>query len=101
MRRSYRDGDKVKNETLGKLSHVPDAIIEIVRRALRGEAFVPLDERLEVVASKLHGDTDAALLAMRRLGLASLLASRSCREANLAMAMGCPHRGVMPAVNQF
>src|SRR5690606_31451102 len=78
---------KVKNETLGNLSHLPDAIIEIVRRALRGEAFAPVESRLEVVASKLHGDTDAVLLAMRRLGLASLLSARPCREADLVMAM--------------
>lgn len=87
LRRSYREGDKVKNETLGNLSHLPDAVIEIVRRALRGETFAPVEDRLEIVASRGHGDTDAALLAMRRLGLASLLSARPCREADLVMAM--------------
>jgi hypothetical protein len=52
LRRSYRDGDKVKNETLGNLSHLPDHVIELVRRSLRGEALVPVrgalrDHRLE------------------------------------------------------
>jgi hypothetical protein len=26
LRRSYREGDKVKNETLGNLSHLPDDV---------------------------------------------------------------------------
>jgi transposase len=87
LRRSYREGDKVKNETVGNLSHLPDEIIELVRRALRGEAFVPAQERLEIVASKAHGDVDAVLRAMRRLDFASLLGSRPCREADLVTGM--------------
>ena len=42
LRRSYREDGKVKNETLGNLSHLPDALIEIIRRSLQGETFVPL-----------------------------------------------------------
>lgn len=87
LRRSYREGDKVKNETLGNLSHLPEDIVEIVRRALRGEAFVPAEERLEIVASKPHGDVEAVLRAMRRLGCAALLSSRPCREADLVLGM--------------
>src|SRR5690554_5307674 len=87
LRRSYREDGKVKNETLGNLSHLPDGIVEVIRRSLRGEAFMPVKERFEIVASKPHGDTDAVLLAMRRLGLGSLLSARPCREADLVMAM--------------
>jgi hypothetical protein len=67
LRRSYRDGDKVKNETLGNLSHLPDHVIELVRRSLRGEAFVLAEEHFEIIASKPHGDVDAVLQAMRQL----------------------------------
>src|SRR5207248_5542599 len=73
LRRSYRDGGKVKNETLGNLSHLPDAVVDLVRRALRGEAFVPavaVGARFEIVSSKPHGDVAAVLRAMRRLGFA-------------------------------
>src|SRR5215510_1299444 len=87
LRRSYRDGDKVKNETLSNLSHLPGEVIELVRRALRGETFVPAHERLEIVASRAHGDVDAVLRAMRRLDFASLLGSRPCREADLVTGM--------------
>src|SRR4249920_1376707 len=61
LRRSYREDGKVKNETLGNLSHLPDSLVDIVRRALRGEAFVPAGERFEIVASRPHGDTAAVL----------------------------------------
>lgn len=87
LRRSYREGDKVKNETLGNLSHLPEHIIELVRRSLRGETFAPANERLEIVASKAHGDVDAVMRAMRRLDFASLLGSRPCHEADLVMGM--------------
>ena len=36
LRRSYREGGTVKNETLGNLSHLPDALIDIIRRSLQG-----------------------------------------------------------------
>lgn len=87
LRRSFREDGKVRNETLGNLSHLPDAVVDLVRRALRGEALVPATERFEIVASRPHGHVEAVLRAMRRLDFASLLASRPCREANLVMAM--------------
>ena len=42
LRRSYRDGGTVRNETLGNLSHLPEPLIEMIRRSLQGETFVPL-----------------------------------------------------------
>src|SRR5512132_2331105 len=40
LRRSYREGGKVKHETLGNLSHLPEPVIELVRQALAGEELV-------------------------------------------------------------
>ena len=48
LRRSYREDGKVKNETLGNLSHLPEPLIEIIRRSLQGETFVPLGLAFEV-----------------------------------------------------
>ena len=39
LRRSYREDGKVKNETLGNLSHLPDSVIDLIRRSLQGETF--------------------------------------------------------------
>ena len=87
LRRSYREEGVVKNETLGNLSHLPDALIELIRRSLQGETFVPLGQAFEVVRSRSHGHVQAAALTMQRLGLAGLIASKPCRERELVLAM--------------
>lgn len=87
LRRSYREDGKVKNETLGNLSHLPDALIDIIRRSLQGETFVPVAQAFEVVRSRAHGHVQAVALAMQRLGLASVIASQPSRERDLVLAM--------------
>ncbi len=87
LRRSYREGEKVKNETVGNLSHLPEPLIEVIRRALRGETFVPVGERLQVVRSLPHGHVQAVRMAMQRLGFESLIASRESPERERVCAM--------------
>ena len=87
LRRSYREDGKVKNETLGNLSHLPDALIDIIRRSLQGESFVAASQALEVVRSRAHGHVQAVALAMQRLGLASVTGSKPSRERDLVLAM--------------
>ena len=87
LRRSYREDGVVKNETLGNLSHLPDALIDLIRRSLQGEAFVPLGQAFEVVRSRAHGPAQAVALTLQRLGFASVLGSKSCRERELVLAM--------------
>src|SRR5665811_2497073 len=60
LRRSYREDGVVKNETLGNLSHLPDEVIQIIRRSLQGETFVPAGQALEISASRPHGHVQAA-----------------------------------------
>lgn len=73
LRRTYRENGKVKNETVGNLSHLPEPIIDLIRRALRGEALVGPTEAFDVVSSRTHGDSSAVLMAMQRLGMRELL----------------------------
>jgi transposase len=87
LRRSYREGGSVRNETLGNLSHLPESLIEIIRRSLQGETFVALGEAFEVTGSRAHGHVQAVAAAMQRLGLASLLGSKPSRERELVLAM--------------
>ena len=87
LRRSFRDGQKVKNETVGNLSHLPEPLIEVIRRALRGETFVAVGERLQIVRSKPHGHVQAVRVAMQRLGFESLIASRASPERDRVCAM--------------
>ncbi len=87
LRRSYREGGCVKNETLGNLSHLPDALVQIIRRSLQGETFVPLGEAFEVLRARAHGAAQAVAVTMQRLGFASLIASKPSRQRDLVLAM--------------
>jgi transposase len=87
LRRSYREDGKVKNETLGNLSHLPEELIDLIRRSLHGETFVPASRAFEVVRSRAHGHVQAVVSAMQRLGMSSLLASKPCPERELVLAM--------------
>ena len=87
LRRSYREGGTVKNETLGNLSHLPESLIDIIRRSLQGETFVPVGEAFEVVGSRGHGHVQAVARAMQRLDFASLIAAKPSRERDLVRAM--------------
>lgn len=87
LRRSYREDGRVKNETLGNRSHLPEPVVDLVRRALRGETFVPVAERLEVLGSRPHGHVQAVRLAMQRLRIESLIGSRPSPERDRILAL--------------
>ena len=87
LRRSYREDGKVKNETLGNLSHLPEGVIDIIRRSLQGETFVPASAAFEITSSRAHGHVHAVSLAMCSLGFASLIASKPCPERDRVLAM--------------
>ncbi len=87
LRESYREGSKVCKRTLANLSGLTASQIEAIRAALRGEDLRPVAQALEISASRPHGQVQAAALAMQRLGFASLLAAKPCRERDLVLAM--------------
>src|SRR3989304_3688345 len=89
LRRSYREGGKVKHETLGNLSHLSAETIELVRRSLRGEQLVPADEALRIERSLPHGHVAAVLGAARKLGLERLLGRGRSRGRGLCLALVC------------
>ena len=87
LRESYREGSKVGKRTLANLSSLSAAQIEAIRATLRGEALQPVAHSFEVSASRSQGHVQAVALTLQRLGLASLLASKPCRERELVLAM--------------
>src|SRR5260370_36363419 len=82
LRRSYREGGKVRNETVGNLSHLPTPVIDLIRRALRGEQLAPAAEVFEITKSTPHGDVGAVLQTIRRPGPATAPASRRGKRAD-------------------
>ena len=87
LRRSFREGDKVRSITVGNLSALPAAAIEAVRAILRGEQVGPLADSFEIVRALPHGNVLAVLGQIRQLGLDKLIAARPRRERELATAM--------------
>jgi hypothetical protein len=87
LRRSYREGGKVRHENLGNLSHLPIEIIDAIRAMLAGRALVDLDQNLEIERSLPHGHVAAVLGVLRELDLERLLGRERCRERDLVVAM--------------
>src|SRR6266702_7465944 len=67
LRRTYREGGKVRNETVGNISHLPTELVGLIRRYLQGERFLAADESFSVEQSLPHGHVEAALAMARRL----------------------------------
>src|SRR4051794_2139394 len=88
LRRSFREGGKVCNETLANLSQLPEEVVELVRGALRGERYVPADAAFAVERSLPAGHVTAAPAMARRLDLARLLDRAPSRERD--SSRGCP-----------
>ena len=87
VRRSVREGKRVRHETVANVSKLPAAAIEALRRALAGEALVAAGELFTTERSLPHGHVQAVLGLAGRLGLARLLERAPSRERSLALAM--------------
>ena len=87
LRRTYRQDGQVKHETLGNLSRLPAATIELIRRAVRGDVLVPPDDAFDIIRSRAHGHVAAVLGMGRKLGLPALLAAPRSRERDRVEAL--------------
>jgi hypothetical protein len=86
LRRSYREGGKVKSETVGNLSHLPAEAIGAIRQILKGEQLVVAGSQAEIGRSLPHGHVALVWQAVRQLGLPGLLGPPS-RQRDLALAL--------------
>lgn len=89
LRQSYRERGKVRNRTVGNLSHLPPHVIEGIRAMLAGRVLVDSDEAFEIVRSLPHGHVAAVLAVLRALDLERLVSRERCRERELVVAMIC------------
>ena len=87
LRESYREGSRVRKRTLANLSSLSDAQIRALRAVLGGQQLGPVAEHFEVLASRPQGAVQAARVAMQRLGIEALLASRPSLMRTLVCAM--------------
>ena len=86
LRRTYRDGGKVKNETVANLSALPGHVIDLIDAGLKGQQLVPAAEAVTITRSLPHGHVAAAHAMARELGLPALLGPAG-RHRDLALAL--------------
>jgi Transposase DDE domain len=86
LRRSVREGTKVRNETLANLSHLPADIIEAIRAGLAGETLVVAGSGFELARALPHGHLAAVSVMASTLGLRDLLGP-ACKERDIAHAL--------------
>jgi Transposase DDE domain len=87
LRRSYREGGKVRKETLANLSHLPEEVIELIRGALAGRRYLDSEQAFAIERSLPAGHVQAALQMARRLELGRLLDRAPSRARDLCLAM--------------
>lgn len=87
LRRTFREGGKVKHVTVANLSALPDDLIAVIRRRLAGDPLPADAHGFHVVRSLPHGHVAAVLGTLKKIGLDRLLSSKPCREAELVVAM--------------
>jgi hypothetical protein len=86
LRRTYRDGGKVRHETLGNLSGLPDTMIDSIEAILKGAALVPAARAVTILRSLPHGHVAAVHAMAVKLGLPALLGP-PCADRDLALAL--------------
>ena len=86
LRRTYRDGAKVRNETVANLSALPAHVIDWIEAGLRGAQLVPAEAAATVTRSLPHGAAAAVVAQARTLGLPGLLGPAG-RSRDLAFAL--------------
>ncbi|AWP21986.1 transposase [Acidiferrobacter sp. SPIII_3] len=87
LRESYREGKKVKKRTIANLSHLPMPQIELLRAVFQGADLQPAGLGFVVERSQPHGHVEAVQRMMARLGLASLISAKPCRERDIVLAL--------------
>jgi Transposase DDE domain len=86
LRRTYRDGGQVKNETVANLSALPPHVVGWIEAGLKGEQLVPAGATATVCRSVPHGHVAVVWAQARALGLPGLLGPAG-RQRDLALAL--------------
>src|SRR3984893_10854804 len=86
VRRTYRDGGRVRHETLANLSALPADAVSAIEATLKGERLVAAGAGVPSTATLPHGHVAAVHAMAGRLGLPALLGP-ACAERDLALAL--------------
>ncbi|MBU8871823.1 MAG: IS1634 family transposase [Gemmatimonadales bacterium] len=87
LRESYRQGGKIRKRTLANLTQWPPGVVAGLRALLKGGKVSFAGDGFDIERSLPHGCVAAALGVLRDLELHKIIASRRCRQRDLAVAM--------------
>ena len=86
LRRSFRDGAKVRHETLANLSKLPPELVAAIEASTKGQTLIPAGSEFSKARSLPHGDVAAVAAMARKLELAALLGP-ACRARDIVVAL--------------
>src|SRR6266516_4975635 len=86
LRRTYRDGSRVRHETLANLSGLPEQVVDAIEAALKGTPLVPAGDAVTITRSLPHGHVAAVHAMAAQAGLPALLGP-ACPQRDLALAL--------------
>ena len=87
LRRGWREGKRVRKQTLANLSDWPAEKVEALRQVLKGHRVLAPEEAFTIERSLPHGHVEALLAMTRRLGLDRLISAKRCPECDRVLAM--------------
>jgi len=85
VRRSYRDGKKVRHETLANLSKLPADAIDAIEATLKGQRLVPAQEAFTITRSLAARSCRGGEAMAHRLGLPALLDRHASRGSGVPL----------------
>jgi hypothetical protein len=86
LRRTYREGKRVRNETVANLSALPEHVVDWIDAGLKGEQLVAAGSGFSIARSLPHGHVAAVAAMAHRLGFPGLLGP-PCRARDLVLAL--------------
>ena len=87
LRKTWREGKRIRRQTLANLSKVPPPLVDAIRSFLQGGVvFSSLDQAVTLQRSLPHGHVAALLGLATQLGLPRILHRTPGRQRNLALA---------------
>src|SRR5271157_1691527 len=86
VRRTFRDGVKVRHETLANLSKLPAEVVTAIESTLKGQSLVPAEAVCTIGRSLPHGHVAAVSAMAHQLGFPGLLGP-PCRARDLALGL--------------
>ena len=86
LRRTYREGARVRNETVANLSMLPAAAITAIEATLKGQTLIAAGSEFTMARSLPHGHVAAVAAMAHRLGFPALFGP-ACRSRDVAFAL--------------